>query len=150
MISVDFFGCKRDLIATCCWEQACNRFLCIGITIPDTSALTSLSEVLTRSNAFSTKPVHLSVEPFRELSDDLQTVIRYASVENLMDAGARWAQLLPWTILDTNPMDLAGFLLNLQSLIQGPGREDNSIFLLVESGVSPYPNSLLGPFRGDS
>jgi len=54
-----------------------------------------------------------------------------------MDAGARWAQLLPWKPLDTNPMDLAGFLLHLQSLVRGPDREGNRIFLLVESGGLP-------------
>lgn len=54
-----------------------------------------------------------------------------------MDAGARWADLLPWTQFDTNSMDLAGFLLHLQSLLHGPGREGNSIFLLMESGHLP-------------
>ena len=134
MISVDFFGCKRDQIVTCSWEDACDRFPCTGITIPDGSALTSLSEVLTGSSPFSAKPVPLSAEPFHELSDDLQTAVRKASAEELMDAGARWAQLLPWKGLDPNPMDLAGFLRHLQSLIHGPGRQENSIFLLVESG----------------
>jgi len=137
MIPVDFFGCKRDQIVTCSWEEACDRFPCTGITIPDATALISLSEALTGGRAFSAKPVPLSVEPFHELSDDLQTVIREASAAELMDAGARWAQLQPWTALDTNPMDLAGFLLHLQSLIHGPDREENSIFLLVESGSLP-------------
>jgi hypothetical protein len=99
--------------------------------------LTSLSEALTGSGAFSAKRVPLSTEPFHELSDDLLTAVREASAAELTDAGARWAQLLPWKALDTNPMDLAGFLLHLQSLVHGPGREENSIFFLVESGSLP-------------
>lgn len=134
MIPVDFFGCMRDQIVTCSWEEACDRFPCTGITIPNASALTSLSEALTGRGAFSAKPVPLSTEPFHELGDELQTAVREASAEELMDAGARWAELPPWKELDTNPMDLAGFLLHLQSLVHGPDREENSIFLLVESG----------------
>jgi hypothetical protein len=102
-----------------------------SITIPDASALTSLSEALTGSSEVSAEPVPLSAEPFHELSDDLQTAIREASAEELMDASARWMQLPPWRALDTNPMDLAAFLLDLQSLIHGPGREENAIFLHV-------------------
>jgi hypothetical protein len=134
MIPVDFFGCKRDQIITCSWEEACDRFPFAGITIPDASALTSLSEALTGSRAFSAEPVPLSTEPFYELSGDLLTVVRNASADDLKDAGARWAQLLPWKLFDTNPMDLAGFLLHLQSLVHGPGKDENAIFLLVESG----------------
>jgi hypothetical protein len=81
--------------------------------------------------------VPLSIEPFYELADRLKTAVREATAEDLMDAGARWAQLSPWDQLDTNPMDLAGFLLQLQSLVQGPGKEENSIFLSVESGDLP-------------
>jgi hypothetical protein len=137
MIPVDFFGCKREQIVTCSFEEACDRFPCTGITIPDASALTSLGEALTGSAAFSADPVPSSSEPFSELSDYLQAAIRDASTEELMDAGARWAQLLPWKPLDTNPMDLAGFLIHLQSLVRGPDREGNRIFLLVESAGLP-------------
>jgi hypothetical protein len=134
MIPVDFFGCKREQIVACSWEEACDRLPCAGITLPDASALTLLSEALTGSCAFSARPVPLSTEPFLELSNDLLTVVREASVEDLKDAGARWAQLSPWKLLDSNPMDLAGFLLHLHSLVHGPGRDENSIFLLVDSG----------------
>lgn len=47
------------------------------------------------------------------------------------------AQLSPWAALGTNPMDLAGFLLALRSLIHGQGREENAIFLWRESWSSP-------------
>lgn len=134
MIPVDFFGRKKEQILTCSWAEACDRFPCVGITLPDASALSSLSEALTESCAFSAKPVLFSTEPFHELSDDLLTLIREASVEDLKNAGARWAQLQPWKLLDANPMDLAGFLLHLQSLVLGPDRGENSIFLFVESG----------------
>ena len=100
--------------------------------MPDASALISLGEALTGRAAFSAEPVPLSLEPFLELSDCLQAAVKGALAEELMDAGARWAQLLPWKRLDTNPMDLAGFLLDLLSLTHGPGREENSIFLLME------------------
>lgn len=137
MIPVDFFGCKREQIVACSFEEACDRFPCTGITIPDTSALTSLGKALTGIAAFSAAPVPSSSEPFSELSDYLQAAIRDASAEELMDAGARWAQLLPWKPLNTNPMGLAGFLLHLQSLVRGPGREGNLIFLLADSGGLP-------------
>lgn len=137
MIPVNFFGCKREQIVTCSFEEACDRFPCTGITIPDASALTSLGEVLTGTAVFSADPVPSSSEPFSELSDSLQDAIRDASAEELMDAGARWTQLLPWKPLDTNQMDLAGFLLHLQSLVRGPDREGNRIFLLVESSGLP-------------
>lgn len=58
-------------------------------------------------------------------------------MEELKDAGARWAQLLPWKPLGTNPMDLAGFLRHLQSLVRGADREGNRIFLVVESDGLP-------------
>ena len=137
MIPVDFFGCRREQIVTSSWEEACDRFPCTGITIPDVSALNSLNEALMGSRTFPAKPVSLSTEPFHELSDHLQAAFRKASAEDLMDAGARWARLQPWKPLDTNPMELAGFLLDLQSLVHGPGREQNSIFLSVESGGLP-------------
>jgi hypothetical protein len=137
MIPVDFFGCKRDQIVTCSWEEACDRFPSTGITIPDASALGSLSEVLTGNRSFSADPVPCSTEPFYELRCSLQAALREATAEDLKDAGARWARLLPWKAVDTNPMDLAGFLLHLQSLVHGPDREENSIFLLVESGSLP-------------
>ena len=137
MIPVDFFGCKREQIITRSWKDACERFPCTGITIPNLSALTSLSEVLTGSAAFSAEPVALSTEPFYELTDRLRDAVRDATAEDLMNAGARWAQLPPWNQFDTNSMDLAGFLLHLRSLVNGPGKEGNSIFLLVESGELP-------------
>ncbi len=105
--------------------------------MPDANALISLGEALTGRAAFSAEPLPLSREPFRELGDYLHAAVRGASAEELMDAGARWAQLLPWEPLDTNPMDLAGFLLHLQSLSHGPGREGNSIFLLMKPDSLP-------------
>jgi hypothetical protein len=134
MTSVDFFGCKREQIVTCSFEEACDRFPYTGITIPDASALTSLGESLTGRSVFSVHPVPSFSEPFSELSDNLLAAIRDASAEELMDAGARWAQLLPWKQLDTNPMDLAGFLLDLHSLVCGADRDGNRIFLLAEPG----------------
>jgi hypothetical protein len=128
MIPVDFFGCKREQIVTCSWEDACDRFPCTGITIPDTSALISLSEALTGSRVFSAELVPLSAEPFYELGDHLKATIREATADDLMDAGDQ---------LDINPMDLAGFLLDLHSLVHGPGKEENSIFLSIESGDLP-------------
>ena len=77
--------------------------------MPDASALISMGEALTARSAFSAEPVPLSREPFRELSDFLQDAVREASTEELMDAGAPWAQLLPWKPLNTNPIDLAVF-----------------------------------------
>jgi hypothetical protein len=132
MILVDFFGCRREQIVTCSWEEACDRFPCTGMTFPDANGLISLSEALTGRSVFAAELVPLSTEPLFELSDRLQAAIRQACAEDLMDAGARWAQLQPWKPLDTNPMDLAGFLLHLQSLVHGPEREGNSIFLWVD------------------
>lgn len=137
MISVDFFGCKREQIVNCTWEDACDRFPCIGITIPDQSAWTSLSEALTGSMALSAELVPLSTGPFYELAHGLTAEIRKAGEEELMDAGTRWAQLPPWGEIDVNPMDLAGFLLQLHSFVNGPGTEENSIFLWMEPGDSP-------------
>jgi len=133
MIPVDFFGCKQEHMIDCSWEEACERFPVTSITIPDRSALASLSEALTGSGTFSAEPVPGSTEPFHELDDSLQLAVRNASANDLMDAGARWAQLPPWKLLDTNPMDLAGFLLDLQSLVRGPSHEGNSIFLLIQA-----------------
>jgi hypothetical protein len=135
MISIDFFGCKRAQILACSVEDACDRFPCTGITIPDASALTSLSEVLTGNRTFFAEPVPLSSEPLFELSASLQAAIRKATADDLIDAGARWAQLPPWKSLETNPMDLAGFLLHLQSLIRRPDREENAIFIVMEAGA---------------
>ena len=108
-----------------------------GHPLPDASALISLGEALAGNRGFSAEPVLFSREPFHELGDNLRAIVTAASAEDLMNAGVRWAQLLPWEPLDINPMDLAGFLLHLQSLIHGPDREENSIFLLVESGSLP-------------
>lgn len=136
MISIDFFGCKREQIVTCSWADACEKFSCAGITIPDGSALTSLSEALGTAG-FSAERVSRSTEPFYELSKEMTAVIREAGAEQLMNAGARWAQLPPWGMLEVNPMDLAGFLLHLHSLVDGPGNEENSIFLWLESEHLP-------------
>jgi hypothetical protein len=136
MIAIDFFGCKREQIVACSWQEACDRFPCAGLTIPSADALTSLSTILTGSRTFSTKPVPLSTVPFYEFDDRLKVALKEATAEDLMDAGTRWAELPPWEQLNINPMDLAGFLLHLQSLVHGPGKEDNSIFLSVESGGS--------------
>ena len=120
MIAIDFFACQRKQIVTCSWEDACERFPCTGITMPDDSALTSMSEALTGESAFTAQPVPLSCEPFFELGERLQEALRNATVEELKDAGVRWSQLLPWSRLDINPMDLAGILLHLQSFVTVP------------------------------
>lgn len=104
-----------------------------GTTIPDAGAPTSLCEALTGTAAFSSEPVPSCSEPSSQVSDYLQAAIRDASAEELMDADARWAHLLPWAPLDKNPMDLAGFLLHIQSLMRGPDKEENRIFPLVAS-----------------
>lgn len=100
------------------------------------SALTSLSEAL-RAPAFSADLVPLSAEPYYELCNGLTAMIREAEPDDLMDAGARWAQLPPWRGLEVNSMDLAGFLLHLHSLVNGPENAKSSIFLWVESGHLP-------------
>ena len=89
IIPVDFFGCNREQIVTCSFEDACDRFPCAGIGIPNASALISLGEALTGRAEFSAQPAPLSLEPFRELSDILPAAVRDASAEELMDAGAR-------------------------------------------------------------
>ena len=137
MISIDFFGCKREQIVACSWQEACDRFPFIGMTFPDASGLTSLSKALTGKDAFAAEPVSCSTEPIFELGATLQEAVRRASVEDLKDAGARWAQLAPWKAIETNPMDLAGFLLHLQSLINGPERAENSVFMWLESRSLP-------------
>lgn len=116
--------------------DACERFLFTGIGVPDASALASLSESL-GGPAFSAELVPLSAEPFYELCEGLTAVIRQAEVEDLLDAGARWAELPPWSELEINSMDLAGFLLTLHSLVDGPENAENAIFLWVESGHLP-------------
>jgi hypothetical protein len=137
MIPVDFFGCKREQFVTHSFEEAYDRFPCTGIMVPDVSALISLGEALTGRAAFSAESVPFSLGPFCELSDFLQAAVTEASAEELMNAGAQWAQLLPWKRIDTNPMDLAGFLLHLDSLACRPGRKGNSIFLLMEPDSLP-------------
>ena len=87
MISIGFFGCKRDQVVNCSWEEACDRFPLTGFTFPDASALASLSEVLTGSRLFSADPVPCSTEPFHELGGSLQAALRRATTEDLMDAG---------------------------------------------------------------
>jgi hypothetical protein len=136
MIQIDFFGCRKEQIVTCTWDDAFERYPSTGITLPDASALISLSEAL-GGPAFSAERVPLAAEPFHELCKGLTDVIRNADAEELRDAGARWAHMPPWRSLETNPMDLAGFLLHLQSLVVGPGNADNAIFLWVESGDLP-------------
>lgn len=139
MIPIDFFGCKREQLVTCTWQEAFDQFSCTGITIPDIRALAAMSEVLTGTPVFSAELVPLSKEPFREISGSLLAAVREATAEDLMNAGARWAELPPWKALDTNPMDLAGFLLHLQSLIRGPGKEENSIFFFSEASGFTLP-----------
>lgn len=136
MIPIDFFGCKREQIVVCSLEDACARFRFTAISIPDGSALTSLSTAL-GGTAFSAERLALSAEPFYELCQGLTTVIREAEVEALKDAGARWAQLPPWSGRAANPMDLAGFLLDLHALLDGPENAENGIFLWLESGYLP-------------
>lgn len=137
MISVGFFGCKKEQIVSCSWEEACDRFPCTGITLPDVSALISFSEALTGSRIFSAELLPSSTERFYEFPPHLETAVREASAEDLMDAGARWACLPPWNSLATNGMDLAGFLLDLQLLVSGEGRVGNSIFVFVEPDDPP-------------
>ena len=137
MISIDFFVCKEEQIVTCSWEDACERFFCTGLSIPDWGALTLLSEILTGSNACSAERILLSNEPFYILDKRLTTAIRNSTEEELLDAGARWAQFPLWSELHVNPMDLAGFLLNLHSSFGNPETEENSIYLWVESDGLP-------------
>jgi hypothetical protein len=136
MIIIDFFGCRREQIVSCSWSDACERFSSVGINIPDGSALLSLGQVLD-GTAFSAELVPASHEPFYELCKALTSILRTADEDYLLDAGARWACLPPWTALDINAMDLAGFLLQLHSLVANPENAENSIFLWTESGLLP-------------
>lgn len=133
MIAISVFGCKREQIIACSWEDACERFPCTSITLPDWSAFTSMSAALTCTAAFSPERVPLSIEPFYELGTDLTAAIRRLGAEDMLDAGARWAGLPSWSATDINSMDLAGFLLSLHSFVNGSGKEANCIFLLIES-----------------
>ncbi|WP_019923548.1 hypothetical protein SR858_24640 [Duganella zoogloeoides] len=132
MMSVDFFGCKREQILTATWDDAFERFPAAGITVPDLSAFTSLSESL-RAPAFSATRVPMTVAPYYQLCEEFTAVIRKADTEELKDAAATWAQLPPWDGLNANAMDLAGFLLHLHSLVSGPQNDGNAIFMCLES-----------------
>jgi hypothetical protein len=132
MISIDFFGCEKGKIDSCNWDDAFERFPSTGLSIPDQSALTSLNEALTGNAIYPVKRLPQAVEPIYELDADLVAAIRRSDTESLKDGGVRWAQLKPWNEFEVNPMDLAGFLLELRTLVDSQGKAPSSIFLWLD------------------
>jgi len=129
MVPLDFFGCTQEQIVSCNWVEAFERYPSTGITVPDESALTSLNEALTGRAEIPHKRLTISPEPIYILGRTLTEAIRRADPEELKNAGARWAVLKPWSETDVNSMDLAGFLLDLRSLVSMPENANNSIFM---------------------
>jgi len=139
MITIDFFRCEQGQIDSCSWDDAFERFPSTGISVPDQSALSSLSEALTGDASYPVKCLPMAVGPIYELSSDLVVAIRRSDAESMKDAGVRWAQLKPWNEFEINPMDLAGFLLELRTLVDSHGGPHSSIFVWME------PNDQRGP-----
>jgi len=132
MISIDFFGCEKGQIESCNWDEAFDRFPSTGLSIPNQSALTSLNEAFTGNASYPVKRLPLAVEPIYELNSEVVTAIRNSDAEGMKYAGVRWAQLKPWKEFEVNPMDLAGFLLELRTLVDSQGEAPSSIFLWME------------------
>lgn len=116
MKKIDIFVCSEAEMRGCAsWEEAFDMFPVTGITLPGELDVASLGQLLTQSTA----PVFRTPRmPGRELyvfTEDMAQAIERIAADDLADIAVAWAQSAPWAGLEVNPVELAGFLMELKA-----------------------------------
>ncbi|MDN2710417.1 hypothetical protein O0880_13415 [Janthinobacterium sp. SUN118] len=134
MKKIDIFVCSHAGMHACAsWEEAVDSFPVTGITLPGELDFASLGQLLTHSAAPAIRPVPI---PGRELyvcNAAIALAFERMTADNLADIAVAWAQTAPWAGLEVNPVDLAGFLLELQSKWQQCATPDKALFLWLDA-----------------
>ena len=74
-----------------------------------------------------------------QLHTELVRWLAHATTESLLDAGARWAQHDYWILLQVNPMDLAGALLELGAICAFANRDGVTVWVYwVDTELSQF------------
>lgn len=116
MKKIDIFVCSDAEMRGCAsWEEAFDLFPVTGITLPGELDVASLGQLRTQSTApvFRTQRM-----PGRELyvfTEGIAQAIERIAADDLADIAVAWAQSAPWAGLEVNPVDLAGFLMELKA-----------------------------------
>lgn len=112
MIPIDIFFCSEKQLRSCkSWVEATDQIPCTGITIPDESALLSLSKLLTGQDTLPLHKLPNITGAIYRLSDAFIKAVEAASDDDLMEIAAKWAESAPWSATTVNSFDLAGHLL---------------------------------------
>ncbi|MEM8640445.1 MAG: hypothetical protein AAGG51_16750 [Cyanobacteria bacterium P01_G01_bin.54] len=130
MITIDFYICSELQIRACQgWETAADDLPCTGICIPNQSALTSLAGLLTNKSLYPALPLADVPHPIHRVNANVVNAINDISHDDLLDISVQWATLSPWSEIEINPFDLAGFLVHLKSLWHESDEPQKAIFL---------------------
>ncbi|OEZ54168.1 hypothetical protein JAB5_08190 [Janthinobacterium sp. HH103] len=104
-----------------------------GITLPGELDFVSLGQLLT----FSTVPAIRHVPfPGRELymfSAAIAQAFERMAADDLADIAVAWAQTAPWAGLEVNPVDLAGFPMELKANWHRSATPDKALFLWLDA-----------------
>lgn len=115
------------------WEEAFEAFPVSGITLPGALDFASLGQLLTHSAAPAIRHVPFPGRELYVFSAAIAQAFERMAADDLADIAVAWAQTAPWAGLEVNAVDLAGFLLELQSNWQQCAAPEKALFLWLDA-----------------
>lgn len=134
MKKIDIFVCSDAEMRACAsWQHAFNAFPVTGITLPGELDFVSLGQLLTQSAAPTLRPAPMQGRELYVFTDAIAQAIGGMAANDLSDIAVAWSKTAPWAGAQVNPVDLAGFLMELQSNWHQSATADKSLFLWLDT-----------------
>ncbi|WP_058050401.1 hypothetical protein [Janthinobacterium sp. Ant5-2-1] len=134
MKKIDIFVCSDTEIRSCAsWQDAFDSFPVTGITLPGELDFASLGQLLTHSTASVLRSVPILGGDLYVFSTAIGQALDRIAADDLADIAVAWAQTAPWAGLEVNPVDLAGFLMELKANWHRSATPDKALFLWLDA-----------------
>lgn len=134
MKKIDMFVCSETEMRACAsWQDAFDSFPVTGITLPGELDFVSLGQLLTHSAAPAIRHVPFPGRELYMFSAAIAQAFERMAADDLADIAVAWAQTAPWAGLEVNPVDLAGFLMELKANWHRSATPDKALFLWLDA-----------------
>lgn len=134
MKKIDIFVCSESEMRACAsWQDAFDSFPVTGITLPGELDFVSLGQLLTHSTAPVLRPAPILGGDLYVFSTAIGHALDRIAADDLTDIAVEWAQTAPWAGLEVNPVDLAGFLMELKANWHRSATPDKALFLWLDA-----------------
>ena len=134
MKKIDIFICSHAGMRACAsWEDAFEAFPVTGITLPGELDFASLGQLLTQSAEQALRPLRIEGRDIHIFNDAIAQAIGRMADDDLLELAVAWSRTAPWADLDVQPIDLAGFLLELKSSWHRSATPDKALFAWVDA-----------------